>query len=195
MKRIAVFASGTGSNFLALNDALNIDGSVAEIILLVSDKPKSLAVKNAHKFNINVFSFNPKDYRKRVEYEKAILHKLIEYKIDFIVLAGYMRIIGKTLLSKFEKKIVNIHPSLLPSFKGIDAIGQAIDYKVKITGVTIHYIDKGVDTGEIIAQQAIDISALKTREEIEIEIHKIEHQLYPKVIISLLEEKYEKSTD
>ncbi len=195
MKRIAVFASGTGSNFLALNDALNIDKSVAEITLVVSDKPKSLVVKNAHKLNINVFSFNPKEYKKRVEYEKNILLKLIENEIDFIVLAGYMRIIGKTLLSKFEKKIINIHPSLLPSFKGIDAIGQAIDYKVKITGVTIHYIDEGVDTGEIIAQQAIDISSLNSREEIETEIHKIEHQLYPKAIISLLEEKYEKSTD
>ena len=195
MKRIAVFASGTGSNFLALNDALNIDKSVAEITLVVSDKPKSLVVKNAHKLNINVFSFNPEKYKKRVEYEKNILLKLIENEIDFIVLAGYMRIIGKTLLSKFEKKIINIHPSLLPSFKGIDAIGQAIDYKVKITGVTIHYIDEGVDTGEIIAQQAINISSLNSREEIETEIHKIEHQLYPKAIISLLEEKYEKSTD
>ena len=195
MKKIAVFASGTGSNFLSLNDALKKESSVAKIALVVSDKPQSLVVKNADKLNIEVFSFNSKDYKNRAEYERTILSKLIECEIDLIVLAGYMRIIGKTLLSNYDKKIVNIHPSLLPSFKGIDAIGQAIDHKVKITGVTIHYIDEGVDTGEIIAQKAIDISSLNSREEIEKEIHKIEHQLYPKVIISLLEEINEKSID
>ncbi|KFZ27535.1 MAG: Phosphoribosylglycinamide formyltransferase [Candidatus Izimaplasma bacterium HR2] len=188
MKKIAIFASGTGSNFLAINDALNVNSNIAEVELLVSDKPNSLVVKHAQKLNKNVFTFTPKDFSRKIEYENIILSKLEEHEIDLIVLAGYMRIIGKTILSKYNKKIINIHPSLLPSFKGIDAIGQAIEHKVKVTGVTVHYVDEGVDTGEIIAQKSLDISSLNSREEIEKEIHKIEHLLYPNTIIKLLEE-------
>jgi len=188
MKKIAVFASGTGSNFLAINKALETNPHIAEITLVVSDRPDSLVVKHAAKLNKNVYTFNPKDFKNRFEYEKIILSKLKENNIDLIVLAGYMKIIGKTLLSKYERKIINIHPSLLPSFKGLDAIKQAIESKVKITGVTVHYVDNGVDTGEIIAQEVLDISCLNSRDEIEKEIHKIEHKLYPNIIIKLLEE-------
>ena len=195
MKNIAIFASGTGSNFSAICKAFKEDNTILNISLLVSDKEQSLVVKKANKLKIEVFTFNPKEYKNRDEYEQVILSKLVEYKIDFIVLAGYMRIIGHTILNNYQRKIINIHPSLLPSFKGMDAIGQAIDCKVKITGVTVPYVDKGMDTGEIISQQALDISNLHTRSEIEKEIHNIEHILYPKTIKKLLEELYEKSFD
>ena len=188
MKNIAIFASGTGSNFTAICEALKEDNKTLNISLLVSDKEQSLVVKKAEKLKVDVFTFNPKEYKNRTEYEQVILSKLVEYKIDFIVLAGYMRIIGQTILNNFQRKIINIHPSLLPSFKGMDAIGQAINYKVKITGVTVHYVDKGMDTGEIISQQALDISNMHNRSEIEKEIHNIEHILYPKTIKKLLEE-------
>lgn len=187
MKNIAIFASGTGSNFLAINKAIISNDLEANIGLLVSDKPNSKAVGNAKKMNINCFTFRPKLYVSKHDYEVEILHQLEVNNIDLIILAGYMRLIGNTLLEKYPKRIINIHPSLLPSFKGIDAVGQAIKAQVKVTGVSIHFVDEGMDTGEIIAQQALDITELKTREEIETEIHKIEHCLYPKTIKKILE--------
>ncbi len=187
MKNIAIFASGTGSNFLAINEAI-VNGELsANIALLVSDRPKSKAVENANRLGINVLAFSPKKYQSKKKYEEIIRNKLIELNVELIVLAGYMRLIGETLLENYQKRIINIHPSLLPSFKGIDAVGQAIDAKVKVTGVSIHYVDEGMDTGEIIAQEAVDISNLHTREEIEKRIHHIEHKLYPKTINQILE--------
>ena len=188
MKKIAVFASGTGSNFQAIQEAILRNEINAEISLLVSDRPKSKVLLKAEKYNIECFSFKSKEYKSKDDYELEILEKLHEAKVDLIVLAGYMRLIGNVLLEKFPKRIINIHPSLLPSFKGIDAIGQAINSKVIVTGVTVHFVDAGMDTGEIIEQKSLYIGYMKTREEIETEIHKIEHKLYPIVINKLLEE-------
>ncbi len=187
MKNIAVFASGTGSNFQAIHEAIQNKEINANISLLISDRPKSKAVEKAKNFDINSFVFKAKTYESKAAYEKVILELLEKNNVKLIVLAGYMRLVGPTLLEKYPKRIINIHPSLLPSFKGIDAVGQAIAAKVKVTGVTVHYVDEGMDTGEIIAQKTLDITNLKTREEIEEEIHKIEHQLYPEVINKLME--------
>ncbi len=188
MKNIAIFASGNGSNFLAIYDAIQSKELHAEITLLVSDKSNSKSVENGVKLGLNVFSFNASDYDSKVDYEKKILDKLIEHNVDMIVLAGYMRLIGKTLLDAYEGKIINIHPSLLPEYKGKDAIGQAMNDNAEISGVTVHYVDEGMDTGKIIEQVEVDISNFSTRAEIEKEIHKIEHVLYKKVIKQLLEE-------
>ena len=187
MKNIAVFASGTGSNFQAIYESTKSKDYPGVIRLLVSDKPKSIAVKKAKNNNIKVFTFSPKTYPSKEAYEEVILKSLIENDIELIVLAGYMRLIGPTLLNRFPKRIVNIHPSLLPSFKGIDAVGQAIKAAVKVTGVTVHFVDEGMDTGEIIDQEPLKIHMLKTRDAIETAIHKIEHKLYPKVIKKILE--------
>ena len=188
MKNIAIFASGTGSNFLAINQAILNKEIETRIVLLVSDRPKSEAVKNAKLYGINTLALSPKSYESKEKYEEVIFKKLKEYKVDLIVLAGYMRLIGSTLLSEYPKRIINIHPSLLPLFKGKDAIGQAIEADVDITGVTVHFVDKGMDTGEIICQQKLDISFLNNRDEIETEIHKIEHKLFPKTIKKILED-------
>ena len=188
MKNIAVFASGTGSNFHAIIDAVSTKELNANIKLLVTDRPKCKALDKAKNANITFFAFRSKDYLNKADYERAILSKLQENSIDLIVLAGYMRLIGPTLLNKYPKRILNIHPSLLPSFKGIDAVGRAMNAKVKVTGVTVHYVDEGMDTGEIIDQEPLVIRDFKTREEIETKIHKIEHKLYPKVIKKVLEE-------
>ncbi len=188
MKNIAIFASGNGSNFLAIYDAIQSKELHAEITLLVSDKSNSKSVENGVKLGLNVFSFSASDYDSKVDYEKKILDKLIEHNVDMIVLAGYMRLIGKTLLDAYEGKIINIHPSLLPEYKGKDAIGQAMNDNAEISGVTVHYVDEGMDTGKIIEQVEVDISNFSTRAEIEKEIHKIEHVLYKKVIKQLLEE-------
>ncbi len=185
---IAVFASGTGSNFEAIHDAILAHTLNAEIVLLVCDKPSAVVIQKAKDRSIPVLVVQPKKFVTKITYEEVILTELRKKGATFIVLAGYMRMIGMTLLNAYPKRIINIHPSLLPAFKGLDAIGQAMTAKVPITGVSIHYIDEGMDTGEIIAQRAISISNLHTREEIETQIHQIEHELYPQTIQKVLEE-------
>ncbi len=188
MKNIAVFASGTGSNFIAIYEAIVNQYLEANIVLLVSDRPKSSVVKKAIKLHIPTFIFNPSDFSDKASYEIDILNILKERDVDLIVLAGYMRLIGNTLLNGYQRKIINIHPSLLPQYKGLDAIGQAMNDNAKMTGITVHYVDKGMDTGDIIAQESFVIEANESRETIEAKAHNIEHQLYPKVIKKILED-------
>jgi phosphoribosylglycinamide formyltransferase 1 len=186
MKKIAVFASGNGSNFQAIIDVVQTGELKADIALLVCDKPGAFAVERANAAHIPTFSFNPKDYSSKEAYEKVITEQLTSYGVEFIVLAGYMRLIGPTLLGEYSGRIVNIHPSLLPAFPGKDAIGQALDAKVKWTGVTIHYVDEGMDTGPIIVQERVGISDNETRESLERKIQYIEHKLYPSILQMLL---------
>jgi phosphoribosylglycinamide formyltransferase 1 len=186
MKKIAVFASGNGSNFQAIIDVVQTGELKADIALLVCDKPGAFAVERANAAHIPTFSFNPKDYSSKEAYEKVITEQLTSYGVEFIVLAGYMRLIGPTLLGEYSGRIVNIHPSLLPAFPGKDAIGQALDAKVKWTGVTIHYVDEGMDTGPIIVQERVGISDNETRESLEQKIQYIEHKLYPSILQMLL---------
>ncbi|MEK0291122.1 phosphoribosylglycinamide formyltransferase [Caldifermentibacillus hisashii] len=186
MKNIAIFASGNGSNFQALVDAVKVGTLQANIALLVCDRPGAYVIERAEAEHIPVFLFNPKQYQHKAAYETIILAKLVEMNIEFIALAGYMRLIGPTILKHYEGKIVNIHPSLLPAFPGLDAIGQSLQAGVKQTGVTIHYVDEGMDTGKIIAQQAVPISVDETRESLQVKIQAVEHQLYPATLQKLL---------
>lgn len=186
MKKIAVFASGNGSNFQAIYDQIQLGGINAEIGLVVCDKPGAGIIERASRANIPVFSFIPKNYETKSHFEREILDALHMHEIDLVVLAGYMRLIGSTLLESYANKMVNIHPSLLPSFPGKDAIGQAFQARVKVSGVTVHFVDSGMDTGPIIAQQAIEITDEDTIETITEKIHQVEHVLYPKVIQELV---------
>lgn len=186
MKKLAVFASGSGTNFQAIVDAVKNGGLKAEISLLVCDKPGAYAIERAKNEGIPQFVFRAKDFAGKAEYEEAIIKELEAKEVDYIVLAGYMRLIGTTLLKKFEGRIVNIHPSLLPAFPGKDAIGQAFHAGVKVSGVTVHYVDEGMDTGPIIAQKAVEITEGETRESLEEKIHKMEHELYPAVLQKLV---------
>jgi phosphoribosylglycinamide formyltransferase 1 len=180
---IAVFASGTGSNFAAILQAIKVEQlKNVEVVLLVSDRPEALAVQTAKKENIPVFAFKAKDYPDKQAYEERILEKLNGKRVDFIVLAGYMRLIGPVLLQAYGGRIINVHPSLLPDFKGKDAIGQALDYGVKVTGVTVHFVDEGMDTGPIIAQQVVEIDANETKETLITKIQEQEHRLLPQII-------------
>ncbi|PAE32292.1 phosphoribosylglycinamide formyltransferase [Bacillus sp. 7884-1] len=184
--KIAVFASGTGSNFTAILEAIQSKKITnVQVALLVSDRPQALAVQKAKDHSIPVFTFNAKDYPNKQAYEEEILEKLTQRKVDFIVLAGYMRLLGHVLLEAYDRKIINVHPSLLPAFAGKDAIGQALDYGVKVTGVTVHYVDEGMDTGPVIAQRAITIDLYETRETLTKKIQEQEHSLLPEVIQSL----------
>lgn len=186
MKKIAVFASGSGSNFQAIIDVVKAGELETDIALLVCDKPQAYALQRAEAAHIPTFTFNPKDYSSKEAYEKDILEKLTSYGVEFIVLAGYMRLFGPTLLGAYSGRIVNIHPSLLPAFPGKDAIGQALAAKAKWSGVTIHYVDEGMDTGPIIVQERIRISEKETRESLQRKIQDIEHKLYPSILQMLL---------
>lgn len=186
MKKLAVFASGNGSNFQAILDEVKSGALEAEISVVICDKPKAGVIARAEAAGIPVYCFVPKEYETKAQFEQEVLTVLQQNQIDYVILAGYMRLIGETLLSAYESKIINIHPSLLPAFPGKDAIGQAYEAGVKVTGVTVHYVDAGMDTGPIIAQKAVEISNDDTADSIAAKIHEIEHILYPKVIQELV---------
>lgn len=185
MKNLVVFASGSGSNFEAIAKACINKKIDAKVLLLVCDKKDAYAIKRAELLGIESFVVSPRDFPSKDDYEKAIADKLSSYNIDLICLAGYMRIIGNELLSRYEGIIINTHPSLLPSFRGKDAIEQAMDFGVKVYGITIHYVDSSLDGGKIIAQKSFeyrgdDIEYLKKR------LLKIEHKLYIDTINEIL---------
>ena len=187
--RLAVFASGSGSNYQAIAKACKEGLIDADVVLLVCDKPGAKVLERAEKFGTKAFAFNPKDYESREAYETMLATMLDDHKVDYICLAGYMRIVGKVLLSRFEQRIVNIHPSLLPSFKGAHAIQDAMDFGVKVFGVTTHFVDESLDGGRIIDQGAVayegnDIEELTTM------IHNIEHKLYVKTINKLINKRF-----
>jgi phosphoribosylglycinamide formyltransferase 1 len=190
-KKIAIFASGSGSNFQAIAVAAQNGTLHAEICLLVCDKPGAFAVERAEMLGIPALVIVPKSYPTKEAYEAEILQKLTSLDVEMIVLAGYMRLIGSTLLRAYEGKIVNIHPSLLPAFPGKDAIGQALAARVETTGVTIHYVDEGMDTGPIIASAPVKVVAGETRESLQKKIQRIEHNLYPEILEELLNGKEE----
>ena len=182
MKKIAVFASGFGSNFQALIEAVKQQTLNADIVLLVSDNPSSKAVERANAAGIDAFTFYAKDYAGKAAYEQAVLAELQKRQVEYIVLAGYMRIIGKTLLEAFPMRIINLHPALLPSFPGAHGIADAYHYGVKVFGITIHFVDEGIDTGKIINQFAFHAEENDTLETIETKIHQLEHQHYPETV-------------
>jgi len=180
--RIAVFASGSGSNFQAIVDAVRERRLDVSVELLVCDRPAAPVVERAAKEKIPAFVFRPKDYPSREDYEREIVRLLKEKEIDLIVLAGYMRLITDVLIAPYYGRIINIHPSLLPAFPGVNGIGQALAYGVKVTGVTVHFVDGGMDTGPIIAQRAVEVYDGDTEETLSSRIHLVEHELYPQVI-------------
>ena len=184
--RIAVFASGQGTNFSALAAAQN-EGRLGpgRIELLVSDKPEAPVAQRAKDAGVPALLLRPKDYASRELYEAEIVAELQRREVGLIVLAGYMRLITPTLLAPYAGRIINIHPSLLPAFVGKDAIGQALEYGVKLTGVTVHFVDGGMDTGPVIAQRSVQIEEQDTAELLAERIHQVEHELYPQVIAEL----------
>ncbi|MFC3749496.1 phosphoribosylglycinamide formyltransferase [Paenibacillus sp. GCM10012306] len=183
LNRIAVFASGQGSNFAALAEAQKAGKlGAGSIELLVSDKPESGAAQRAEEAGIPTLLLRPKDFASRELYEAEIVAELQRRDIGLIVLAGYMRLITPVLLTPYAERIINIHPSLLPSFAGINAIGQALDYGVKLTGVTVHFVDGGMDTGPVIAQRTVAVEDNDTAETLAERIHQVEHGLYADVV-------------
>lgn len=180
--RIAVFASGQGTNFQTIADAVREGKLDVTIELLVCDKPSAPVIERASQAGVDAFVFKPKDYPSREAYESEILKELQDRQVDLVVLAGYMRILTPTLVEPYMGRMINIHPSLLPSLPGINAIGQALEHGVKVTGVTVHFVDGGLDSGPIIVQTAVPVNEEDDEASLTVRIQQAEKELYPEAI-------------
>ena len=190
MINIAVFASGNGSNFEAIVKAAKskkIKG--AAVKLLVCDRQKAFAIQRAKRLKIPIFYINPKKFPSKKDFEKEIVNLLKREKISLVVLAGFMRILSSYFIRHYKNKILNIHPALLPSFKGAKAIKDAYNYGVGVSGVTVHFVTEDVDGGPIISQEAVKIEKKDTLKSLEEKIHLIEHRLYPQAINTIINKR------
>ncbi len=187
---IAVFASGRGSNFVAIAKAIK-SGRIkkANLALLVCDNPNAPVVFKAKKMKVKVALVSPDIFPAQEDFEERIIRHLRENKIGLIALAGFMRILSLKIVAAYKNRIINIHPALLPAFKGAEGIKDAFDYGVKVTGVTVHFVDGQMDHGPIIMQKEVKIEEKDTLESLEVKIHKVEHKLYPEAINSFIRAK------
>lgn len=184
---IAVFASGRGTNFGAIIRAIKSGKIKANLSLLVCDNPKAGAIGRAKRAGIKVALAKREVFANKEDFEAKIIAHLEENKIDLIVLAGFMRLLSPEFVSKYQGHILNIHPALLPSFRGTEGIKDAFEYGVKVTGVTVHFVDEKIDHGPIILQKEVKIEEDDTLETLEKKMHKIEHRLYPEAVRLYLE--------
>ena len=185
--KLGVLLSGSGTNLQAIIDHIN-DGTLdATIELVVSSRPSAYGLKRAEAAGLQTMTLSKEIYADPILADEVIATELKMHDVDYVIMAGYMRMVHTPLLATFPNRVVNLHPALLPSFKGAHAIQDAYDYGVKVTGVTVHFADDKYDCGPIIAQQALAIEEGCTVEELEEHIHEIEHQLYPDTIQLLAE--------
>jgi phosphoribosylglycinamide formyltransferase-1 len=181
--RLALMASGTGSNvevLLSEKQAGNLP--LVEWALLGCDRPDAPVIQKASSRGLKTWVHSPSEFADKTHYEKSLHQVFSEHEVDGIVLAGYMRLIGPTLLEHWEGHIINLHPSLLPSFPGQHSIQDALQYRVKLTGCTVHFVDDEIDTGPIIAQESVPIFSADTIETLGKRIHRAEHSLLPKTV-------------
>lgn len=178
MKRIAVFASGSGSNFQVIAEQFPVE-------FVFSDHRDAFMLERAQNLGVTSYAFELKEFENKVAYEEAIVELLDQHEIDLVCLAGYMKIVGPILLSAYEGRIINIHPAYLPEFPGAHGIQDAWEAGVDESGVTIHWVDSGVDTGQIIQQVRVPRLPDDTIETFEARIHEAEYKLYPKVLREL----------
>jgi phosphoribosylglycinamide formyltransferase-1 len=178
--RIAVLASGSGTNLQAILD--KVHGDAVDVAGVGSDKPDARALDRARGAGIQTGVFPVSEYADRERRDTAIGDWADGLGVELIVLAGYMQLLSPSFVRRFPNRIVNVHPALLPAFPGLDAIGQALDYGVRVTGVTVHFVDEGVDSGPIILQRPVDVPADRDRATLERAIHATEHDLYPEAI-------------
>lgn len=183
MINTAVFISGRGSNFLAL--LKNIEKGVLKnchIAVVFSNNPNAKGLEYAEKAGIKTIVIPSKNRSDRIEYDREIINALAEYNIDLICLAGYMRIITEELVEAYKNRIINIHPALLPAFPGLHAQKQALDYGVKVTGCTVHFVDGGMDTGPVILQKTVPVYDNDTEDTLSARILEQEHIAYSEAL-------------
>jgi len=186
---IAVLCSGSGTNLQAIIDKVKTGHIPAKIALVVSDKRDAFALERAKKEGLETLVVDKKDFKSREDFDKKILGELKKNKIGLVVLAGFMRLLSPHFIEEYRGRIINIHPALLPSFKGRCGVKDALDYGVKVTGVTVHFVDEKLDDGPVIAQAAVEIKEGDTEESLLQKLHKEEHRLYPEAVKMFVEGK------
>ncbi len=180
--RIGVLASGRGSNLQAIIDAIEAGKLDCRLAVVVSDRADARALERARKHGIDAVFIDPKAYPGREAYDQAVMAELAERRVELVCLAGYMRILTPMFVRALPGQIMNIHPALLPAFPGLHAQRQALEYGVKVSGATVHFVDEGVDTGPIICQAAVPVREDDTEETLAARILAEEHELYPRAI-------------
>jgi len=182
MVNIGVLASGRGTNLQAIIEAIEEGKIEGRISIVISDNQDAFALKRAEQYHIDTRYINFKEFKNREGCDKEIIKTLKEKKINLVVLAGYMRIISPYFIKMYKNKIMNIHPALLPSFPGLHVQKKTIDYGVKVSGCTVHFVDEGLDSGPIILQQAVEVKDNDTEESLAERILREEHRIYPRAI-------------
>jgi len=187
--KLAVLVSGRGSNLQAIIDSIERNALDVQLSLVLSNVKDALALQRAEKHGIETIFIDPATSPNRKAFDRVMIDKLKEMSVDLICLAGYMRILGKEFIRAFSTRIINIHPSLLPAFPGLDAQKQAIEYGVKLSGCTVHFVDEGIDSGPIILQTAVPVYDHDSEDSLAQRILEQEHILYPKAIKLIAEKK------
>ncbi len=182
MLTLGILASGRGSNFQSIIDSIESGFLRAKIAVLITDNPEAYAVERAKKHGIESLVLKPKDFADRNSYYSHVADELRKRGVELVILAGFMRVVGKALIDRYRNKIMNIHPALLPSFPGLHGQKQAADYGVKISGCTVHFVDEGMDTGPVIIQAAVPAYHDDTEETLSERILKQEHRIFPYAI-------------
>ncbi|MGI5882300.1 MAG: phosphoribosylglycinamide formyltransferase [Dethiobacteria bacterium] len=187
--RLAVLASGYGSNLQAILDAISRKEVAGQVRVVISDVENAFALQRARENGIEALYINPRDYKDREAFDEVVSGQLMERKIDLVILAGYMRFLSPPFVRKFRGRIMNIHPSLLPAFPGLNGVKKALSHGVKVSGCTVHFVDEGLDTGPIILQEAVPVLDGDTEDTLHERIHGLEHRLYPQAIQLFIEKK------
>ena len=181
--------SGSGTNLQAIIDSIKSGYVPARIAFVLSDKKDAFALERARRAHIETIALNQKDFKSRKDFDKEIIKRLKKNKVGLVVLAGFMRLLSDHFIKAYKNKIMNIHPALLPAFKGTHGIEDALKYGVKVTGAPVHFVDERLDNGPIILQKGVEVKDGDTEESLLERVHKEEHKLYPEAIKLFVEER------
>jgi phosphoribosylglycinamide formyltransferase-1 len=179
--RVAVLASGVGSNLQALLDTVHGRDGI-EIVAVASDKPAAMALHRARDAGVEAIAFPVDAYDDRATRDQAMGDWLVARDVELVVLAGYMQLLSQAFLGRFPGRVINVHPALLPAFPGLHAVEQALEYGVKVFGITVHFVDDGVDTGPVILQRAVELPDARNADDVLERLHPIEHELLPEAV-------------
>ncbi|MDY6795215.1 MAG: phosphoribosylglycinamide formyltransferase [Actinomycetota bacterium] len=179
---LGILVSGSGTNMENIAEKIEEGYIRGHITVVISDVEEAYALVRAGRHGLKAVFMDPSPFSERAEYDRALIRVLEENQVNLVVLAGYMRLVGEGFVNAYRHRIMNIHPALLPSFPGTSGVADALDYGVKVSGVTVHFVDEGLDTGPVILQEAVPVMPGDTRETLHQRIHEVEYRLYPRAI-------------